>query len=75
MVTQKKDSENLRKMASAFSVLYVEDEEMIRKRISLFLQKIFKNVVTAKDGEEGLEKFTSGHYDIVITDIQMPKMN
>ena len=76
MNTQLKDEiAELKESAEFISVLYVEDEDMIRKRISLFLQKIFKNVVTAKDGEEGLQKFSSGRYDIVITDIKMPKMN
>lgn len=62
-------------------VLFVEDDEHIRKETYELLIDIFTHVDVAKDGEEGLglyEKFLQAHgesYDLVITDIQMPKMN
>jgi EAL domain-containing protein (putative c-di-GMP-specific phosphodiesterase class I)/CheY-like chemotaxis protein/GGDEF domain-containing protein len=56
-------------------VLFVEDEEKAREIGKKLFEKFFKKVDVAKDGEEGLEKFKNGHYDLVITDITMPKMN
>ena len=29
---------------------------------------------TASDGDEGLEKFGARHWDVVVTDLQMPRM-
>ncbi len=68
-------SENLKEKASHFSVLYVEDEQILRDKVSSFLSKLFNQVDTAPDGAEGLKKYLTKPYDIVITDILMPKMD
>lgn len=57
------------------TLLYVEDDLMTIEEISYFLQKYVKKLIIAKDGKEGLELFKKHKPDIVITDIQMPKMN
>jgi putative nucleotidyltransferase with HDIG domain len=67
--------ESLKKKAAGFTVLYVEDEVELRKKISTFFRKIFPLVDVAANGVQGLESYLNGHYDIVITDILMPKMN
>lgn len=69
------DIASIRQRAQHFSVLYVEDEETIRKQMSEILGEIFHTVYVACDGKEGLEVFTTNKPDIVITDIQMPAMN
>ncbi len=56
-------------------VLYSEDEEEMRVGTELFLNKFFTSVDTAVDGEDGLNKFTKKRYDIVFTDIMMPKID
>jgi PAS domain S-box-containing protein len=62
------------------NILYVEDDEKVRDQYSKFFDKIFKTVHTAQDGQEGLEKFNlflqneKVPYDLVISDIMMPKM-
>ncbi len=61
-----------------FKLLVVEDEEMIRNKI---LQNInwkengFDEVFQASDGVEALEIVKNHTVDILITDIQMPKMS
>jgi len=67
--------EFLKEKAKKLSVLYVEDEELLRNTTTAFLRKLFQNVEVAVDGKEGLDKFTHNKYDIVITDISMPNMN
>lgn len=56
-------------------VLYVEDDEETRQGISETLKLRVSSLDMAKDGKEGLEKFSNGNYDVVITDIKMPVMN
>jgi len=60
-----------------FRVLYVEDEEIVRNQMIMILSMLFKEVDSASDGEEGLEKYKTNpnKYDLIITDITMPKMN
>ncbi|MBN1627060.1 MAG: response regulator [Deltaproteobacteria bacterium] len=53
-------------------VLVVDDEEDIRVLLSTFLITAGYDVVTAKDGEEGIRLFDQSGFDIVITDLAMP---
>jgi putative nucleotidyltransferase with HDIG domain len=71
----KKKVDSLKEKAKFFSILYVEDEAGLREKVILFLSKIFKHVETASDGAEALDKYLHNTYDIVITDMLMPKMN
>ena len=56
-------------------VLFVEDDEEIMLPFLDILKLYFDDVDTANNGEEGLKKATNNKYDLVITDIEMPKMN
>ncbi|EDZ61507.1 response regulator receiver modulated diguanylate cyclase [Sulfurimonas gotlandica GD1] len=56
------------------TILYVEDEEGIRKETSKALERYAKELFVAKDGEEGLALYKECNPDIVITDIKMPNM-
>ena len=53
----------------------MEDEEELRETMSQYLSKLFKKVFTCKDGQEGIEAFKNEIYDVVITDLQMPKLD
>ncbi|MBO7369676.1 MAG: response regulator transcription factor [Campylobacter sp.] len=54
------------------NVLLVEDEAKIRDLLAGVMEKVFKKVITAQNGEEGLKKFKKFNPNIVITDILMP---
>jgi len=56
-------------------VLFIDDEEGIRKIFSILLRKEGYQVFTAKSGEEGLKIFEQEMPPIVITDIKMPGMD
>lgn len=58
------------------TVLAVDDSETMRQMVKMTLQAGNYQVVLANDGEEGLTKFlnTAG-IDLIITDINMPKMD
>src|SRR5437660_1215071 len=55
-------------------VLIVEDEENERSGLAELVGAWGYRTETAKDGAEGLEKFTSWAPAIVVTDIKMPRM-
>jgi YesN/AraC family two-component response regulator len=57
------------------SILYVEDDESIQMVFSNILKRFAKELYIAKNGEEGLSKFKNLHPDLIITDVQMPKIN
>lgn len=57
------------------TILYVEDDKGIREVYSQQLGTIVKEVLTAKNGEEGYTLFQEKQPDIVITDIMMPVMS
>ncbi|MBV5348236.1 response regulator [bacterium] len=61
--------------AKGMSVLYVEDEALIREHNKVFLESIFSDVQIALNGFEGLKLYEKKAFDIVITDIIMPEMN
>jgi DNA-binding response OmpR family regulator len=58
-----------------FKILVVEDDKNIRKLIAGYLKNENYSVVEAVDGEEAMEKFLGEFFDMIITDIMMPKMN
>ena len=39
------------------------------------LKRFFNSITVATDGKDGLEKFKEGNFDIILTDINMPKIN
>ena len=65
----------LKEYASSCGVLYVEDDDLIRSQTVEFLSRFFPTMDIASNGLEGLEKYNSSRHNIVITDINMPKMN
>jgi len=62
-------------LLSNITVLYVEDEEMISEEVSFYFEKYVKYFHVANNGEDGLKLFKELQPDILITDIQMPRMN
>ena len=54
-------------------VLVVEDEEDIRRLISIKLQGAGYEVATANDGEEGLAAAVRDKPDLLVSDVMMPK--
>jgi len=66
---------DLAKIAEPYRVLYVEDSKKIQGRMLKYLQKLFASVAVADDGLAGVEVYKNGEFDLVITDLSMPKMN
>lgn len=62
------------------TILYVEDEDIAREQFAKSLRRLFKNVILGVNGEDGYNKFqearlASQSIDLILSDINMPKMN
>lgn len=57
------------------NILIIDDEKSIRKTLGEILSYEGYKIDEAVDGEEGLRKFKEKTYDVVLTDIKMPKMD
>jgi len=66
---------NLKELAKDITVLYVEDNDIARKKTHELLSKVFEKVDTAPNGQEGLSLYMKHKYDLVISDIVMAKLN
>jgi len=56
-------------------ILVVDDEDSLRMTVKLRLQTADFDVQVAQDGEEALEILKKGPIDLVLLDINMPKMD
>ena len=66
---------NIADKAKNLRLLYVEDNELARKSTLATLEIFFKEITVAVNGEEGLKYFTEQSFDVILTDISMPKMD
>lgn len=74
-------NEKILEYSKNISVLYVEDDTVLRKSMEKMFSLYFDVLDTAKDGKEALEMYENFkernriYYDIVITDINMPNLD
>ncbi len=69
------DIKNIITYTSSLKLLYVEDNPASREATSMILEELFDNVLVAHDGLDGLEMFKNSEVDLIITDINMPRLN
>jgi CheY-like chemotaxis protein len=60
---------------SMTKILLVDDDTVTLNSIFKCLSEFGYDVVSACDGSEGFQKFLENHFDLIITDIVMPKMD
>lgn len=56
-------------------ILIVDDEKSIRKTMREILEYESYTVEEAEDGQQGADMIKDGHYDVILLDIKMPKMD
>ena len=57
------------------TILIVEDNLLNRKLVEAILKPIGYRLLTAVDGEEGIEVATREQPDLILMDLQMPKVS
>ena len=62
-------------LAKSVRILYVEDNEEARITTLELLETVFLDIDTAVDGLEAFDMFNTNKYDLVLTDINMPRLN
>ncbi len=67
--------EALEPKAGARLLLLIDDSLSVRKFVGRMLESAGYEVETAVDGEEGLCKASAQNYQVIITDLEMPKLN
>ena len=76
--------ENIIQYSKNLKLLYVEDNKEARESTLMILEEFFDDIAVAIDGANGLEKFEQNQetitkeskaFDLIITDINMPKMD
>lgn len=56
-------------------ILLVEDEKDMRYAVTIQLEASSYEVITAKDGQEALDKVYKERPDLIILDLMLPKMD
>lgn len=59
-------------MSTAYKILIVDDEPLMRDALAFKLTKDGYEVETAEDGEKAIEMAEATVYDIIISDVMMP---
>lgn len=58
-----------------YKTLFVEDEESLREETARFLRKFFPELTVKSNGLEAWEAFQATPFDLLVTDVKMPKMS
>ncbi len=56
-------------------ILIIDDERRMRRILQLLLEQTGYEVMTARDGQEGVEIWLKWQPDVVLTDLKMPRMD
>jgi CheY-like chemotaxis protein len=61
--------------SAQYTILVVDDEELVRNLVVTLLAKLGHSYITAADGVDALDRIKRHKIDAVITDIKMPNMD
>jgi len=64
------------KPGETLSVMVVDDEDDLRETLCTFLEmmELFTSIVQSADGAEAYSKWANQSFDLIITDLMMPKV-
>jgi response regulator RpfG family c-di-GMP phosphodiesterase len=56
-------------------ILIVDDSALVRKALTRQLEKFGARVTQAEDGQQGVETALANHFDLIISDVEMPHLD
>jgi len=62
-------------VSNGLTLLYVEDDQVVRENFTEILETYFERVITTDNGNEALEFYEKNDIDVAILDISIPGMN
>jgi CheY-like chemotaxis protein len=68
-------TEDGQKLDEEIRVLVVDDDEALLRMLRLTLSTAGCVVTTASDGIDGLDKLQAAQFDVIVLDLQMPRMD
>ena len=63
------------KKASEFTILVVDDSDIIRELLTAQLENEGYNVKTAENGEQAIKLIDESSFDLILLDIEMPNIS
>lgn len=69
------DTTGVEEKRKRLRVLIVEDNASTRVAMSRLIRQAGADVLTARDGEEGLGYLLTQRFDVLLTDLRMPRMD
>lgn len=57
------------------NILIADDSQSMRQMVSMTLREANYQVTATEDGVEALDSAQNNHYDLIITDVNMPNMD
>ncbi len=67
--------EKIMKNLKNYTIVYAEDETIIRLNVTQMLENYFKEVIAVSDGDEALKLYKANKADALLLDISMPNMS
>jgi CheY-like chemotaxis protein len=61
--------------ARPLHILLAEDDDCLRQLMALQIESMGHSVETASDGNQALQKFNEAPFDLILTDLSMPRLN
>jgi PAS domain S-box-containing protein len=76
----REDARNTRNMSNVYksgplNILYVEDKVINQKVVNIILASMGHKVTLVNNGQEALDRFKPGDFDLILMDILMPVMD
>jgi CheY-like chemotaxis protein len=69
------DIQEVRRWTSELAVLVAEDDQILRESFQQMLSYLFAEVDAAVDGQDAFDQWVKKQHDIVVTDLNMPRMS
>ena len=61
--------------SAAPRVLVIDDDQALLRMVQLSMSSEGLEVAVARDGVDALEQLSRAHYDVIVLDLQMPRMD